>query len=466
VIRQNIATKSVTFSKLPACINEMMDDDAALIRRYAEENSETAFSEIVAKYINLVYSTAQRRVCSHNLAEEVTQAVFIILARKARSLDKKTVLPGWLCRTAQYVAGRALTIERQRKRREHEAHMQSVLNESEPDVWPHIAPLLDLAMEQLREKDHDALTLRFFEGKSMAEIGTALGASEDAAKMRVNRALEKLRKFFNKRGVTLTAAAIGGSLSMNSVQAAPAALAQSVAAVAIAKSTVAASTLNLVNGVWKAMAWTKAKTAIVTGIIVLLGAGVGSVALFHDAPKAESDTKRDSVVVTGRTTPKSTLVMMSRAMATADAQSYVENYTFTTAEEIKLKASLERLVSGNGQFRQALADKFGEAAANSVFPNLPFVIPEDVIKSATENIEGATATVAFSGGKGGRPIQFKKIDSEWKMAADGFWHLSPAVMTDILGRVIKALDETAGEIPSGKYNTALEAVDAMKQKGR
>jgi hypothetical protein len=158
--------------------------------------------------------------------------------------------------------------------------------------------------------------------------------------------------------------------------------------------------------------------------------------------------------------------MMSRAMAAGDGKAYVENFTFVTADEIRLKANLERLVAANAGFKQALTDKFRPEAANGVFPNLPFVIPEDVIKLAIEKIEGPSATVTFAGGKGGRPIQFKKINAQWKMAADGFWHLTPSVMNDILSRAIKALDDTASEIPRDQYKTPIEAVDAMKQKAR
>src|ERR1019366_3337375 len=193
-----------------------------LLQAYARQNSEAAFAALVTRHVNLVYSVALRSVRDPHLAEEITQAVFIILARKADSLCDKTILPGWLCRTARYAGANALTIQRRRQHREQEAHMQSILNEAanEPaETWNQIAPLLDGAMGQLGQKDHDALVLRFFEGRNFAEVGAALGASETAAKMRVNRALEKLRKFFTKRGVSSTTAIIAGTISANSVQA-------------------------------------------------------------------------------------------------------------------------------------------------------------------------------------------------------------------------------------------------------
>ena len=263
-----------------------MNDDLTLLREYATRDSEEAYAALVSRHVNLVYSVALRQVRNSHLAEEITQAVFIILARKADSLGDKTILPGWLCRTARYASANALTIQRRRQRREQEAHMQNILTgggdasspQMQDETWRQIAPLLDGAMEQLGQKDHDAVVLRFFEGRNLKEVGTALGASEDAAKMRVNRALEKLRKFFTKRGVSSTTAIIAEQISANSVQAAPVALAKSVTAMAIAKGAAAsASTLTLINGALKIMAWTQMKTAIVTGAVVLLAAGTTSV---------------------------------------------------------------------------------------------------------------------------------------------------------------------------------------------
>jgi len=252
----------------------MMTDDMDLVREYARNNSEEAFAALVSRHINLVYSVALRHVRDVHLAEEVTQAVFIILARKVDSLNPKTILPGWLCRTARHVSARTLAMQRRRQIREQEAYMQSVLNEPEGAVWAQIAPLLDTALAQLGEKDHDAIVLRYFQNKNLNEVGAALGASEDAAKKRVGRALEKLRKFFAKRGVVLTTAIIAGAVSANCTQAAPATLAKSVTAVAVAKGAAASgSTLTVIKGALKIMTWTKTKTAIVCGVVMLFASG-------------------------------------------------------------------------------------------------------------------------------------------------------------------------------------------------
>jgi RNA polymerase sigma factor (sigma-70 family) len=268
-----------------------MNDDLTLLQEYARRNSEEAFAALVSRHVNLVYSVALRQVRDPHLAGEITQAVFIILARKANALGPKTILSGWLCRTARYTSANALTIQRRRQRREQEAFMQSQFDPLQnglsrqsgmaaDETWQHIAPLLDAAMEKLGQRDHDALVLRFLEGRNFKEIGAALGASEGTVKMRVNRALEKLRKFFRKRGVSSTTAIIASEISVKSVQTAPAALAKSLTAVAIAKGAAAStSTLALIQGALKLMAWTKVKTAIVVGAAAILAAGTATVTI-------------------------------------------------------------------------------------------------------------------------------------------------------------------------------------------
>jgi len=265
----------------------MITDDMALLREYATRNSDDAFATLVSRHINLVYSVAMRQAGDPHLAEEITQAVFIILARKAGSLGDKTVLPGWLCRTARYASADALKQQRRRRHREQEAYMQSL--EPETTAWERIAPLLDGALSQLNKKDHDAVVLRFFENKSMSDVGAALGISESNAKMRVHRTLEKLRKIFSRRGVDSTTAGIAGAISAHSILTAPALLAKTTTAVALTKGAAAsASTTTLIKGALKLMAWTKAKTIIVAGAAVLLATGTTTV-IVEKAIATETD---------------------------------------------------------------------------------------------------------------------------------------------------------------------------------
>ena len=269
-----------------------MNDDLALLREYARNHSEVAFASLVERHVNLVYSVAIRQMRDPHLAEEITQAVFIILARKADKISPRVVLPGWLCRTARYAGANALTIQRRRQQREQEAHMQSTLtgggdtssHPSHDETWQHIAPLLNGAMEGLGRKDHDALVLRFFENKNFEEVGAALGASEDNARMRVNRALEKLRKFFTKRGIDSTAATIAETISANSIQAAPVAL-KAMVTTAAKGAAVSSSILILAKETMKTMTWVKIKFTMAIGAGLLVIGGIVTVALSGEKPQ-------------------------------------------------------------------------------------------------------------------------------------------------------------------------------------
>ncbi|MGH7952631.1 MAG: sigma-70 family RNA polymerase sigma factor [Limisphaerales bacterium] len=264
--------------------------DTELLRQYVRQNSDEAFAALVTRHVNMIYSAALRKAGNPAAAEEITQAVFIILARKADKLLRHAALSGWLYQSARLTAANFLRTEIRRARREQEAYMQSLSNQTESEVWPQIMPLLEDAMGRLGEKDRNAIALRFFEGKSFREIGTAFGASENAAKKRIAYALEKLRTYFSKHGVTSTTEAITGAISANSVQAAPVALAKTATAVALAKgATASTSTLTLIKGALKAITWTKYKFAVGIAAGLLLAGSAVTIAVTEKNSSAQPD---------------------------------------------------------------------------------------------------------------------------------------------------------------------------------
>jgi RNA polymerase sigma factor (sigma-70 family) len=262
-----------------------------LIREYADRGSEPAFADLARRHIPLVYSVALRHVGNPPDAQDVTQAVFIILAKKAAGLRQRTTLTGWLYETTRFTAACLLRTRARRQAREQEAYMQSTLKDPDTDgVWRQMAPILEDGMSRLNERERALLALRFFENKTAAETAALLGIREGAAQKRASRALEKLRRFFLKRGIASTTAAIGGAMSANSTSAPPPALADAMALVAVSQGAAAGvSTLTLVKGALKALAWAKAKTAILVGLGALLAVGTATVAVRAQHARAAAD---------------------------------------------------------------------------------------------------------------------------------------------------------------------------------
>ncbi|MCX6954245.1 MAG: sigma-70 family RNA polymerase sigma factor [Verrucomicrobia bacterium] len=241
-------------------------EDAELLRRYAEERAEDAFAELVRRHLDRVYTVALRQVGGDaHLAEDVSQRVFADLARKAALLAQRPVLGGWLYRSTQFAATDVVRAERRRRRREQEAEtMREITGNGEAAVdWEELRPVLDEVMGELKDDDRDAVWLRYFEGRSLADVGARLRVAENTARMRVDRALEKLHRALAKRGVTSTTAALAAALGGEAVAAAPAGLATAVTGAALAGAAGGS------GGVWVAIfTMSKIKTGIVAAVVL------------------------------------------------------------------------------------------------------------------------------------------------------------------------------------------------------
>jgi RNA polymerase sigma factor (sigma-70 family) len=245
-----------------------MKDDNELLRDYGEHHTEAAFSELVARHIDLVYSVAVRLVGGDtHLAQDVVQTVFTDLSGKAKSLRGISVLPAWLHRHTFFVASTVVRTEQRRRHREQEAVQMNALTDSTRPDWDRLVPVLDQALQCLGADDRQAIVLRYLQGRDLKTVGIALGTSEDAAQKRVSRALERLRCLLAKGSVTLTTAALATVMASHAVTAAPIGMAASVTAAVLAGSGTASSAALT----WiKFMAWLKTKTTIVSATVVLL----------------------------------------------------------------------------------------------------------------------------------------------------------------------------------------------------
>jgi len=213
-----------------------MPTDAELLQRYAGQHDERAFAELVQRHLGLVYATAHRSTGSRpHLAEEIAQKVFTQLARKAASLSHHPTLTGWLYRSARYASLEVSRAELRRQRiNQSLATMPDTTSMESPGDWEQLRPVLDEAMERLKESDREIMLLRFFQGLTFAEVGAKLELTENAARMRTERALDKLRGHLRARGVTSSAAALGLLLANQAFAAAPAGLAANVTTTALA----------------------------------------------------------------------------------------------------------------------------------------------------------------------------------------------------------------------------------------
>ena len=330
--------------------------DAQLLREYIEHGAETAFTEIVTRHTNLVYSAALRQVGCSDVAAEVTQDVFIGLARGARSLSPRLPvdgsLAGWLCRSARNISLNLRRDEFRRHSRERLAMEQlDPTSETAPD-WERLRPVLDEAMAELDESDYDALVMRFFKNQDLRSVGVALGVNDDTAQKRVSRALDKLREHLSRRGVTTSATALSIVLSANAVQAAPVGLAVTISTAAL--SGTALQTTTAIAATKTIAMTTLQKTLVAATIAAAVGTGIYE-AHQNSRLREQNQTLRqyqDSLAEQNRQLQKERDEAASKFAA---AQQAAGQPPGNTTELLRLRAEVARLRGNTRELAQLKA---------------------------------------------------------------------------------------------------------------
>jgi RNA polymerase sigma factor (sigma-70 family) len=242
-------------------------DDHELLHEFVKDSSQEAFGELVERHLPVVYSAARRMVRDSHLAEEVAQSVFAMLAQKAGSLRRSVVLGGWLYNTTRNLAMHTVRTEQRRREREQIACAMQALEQTPgiPDIAEHLEP----AMAELDPEDRDALVLRYLGERPLREVGAELGISEEAARKRVGRALERLRGVLEHGSVCTSTVPLAAALAASMVTV-PSGLAATVTTNALVPCT-AATMITRVGATVKA----KTILAMIAGLIVV-GAGTGA----------------------------------------------------------------------------------------------------------------------------------------------------------------------------------------------
>jgi RNA polymerase sigma factor (sigma-70 family) len=273
--------------------------DAELLAEFCCTQSAQAFASIVHRYIDLVYATARRMVGDEHLAQDVTQATFLVLMKKARRVDAHN-LAGWLVNATRLVAKEAIRAKLCREKHESRVAMKQATTVLDDQMGlDQIPPLLDEALSRLSEVDRTAVVLRFLQGKSFAQVAAATGTTEEAARKRVARAVEKLRIVFMARGMMASVGVLMLALAAQQASAAPPTLAAAVSAL----PSVGASVLGvqLAHAMVETAQWVKVKIAL------LLIGGILAAAIAGTLVAVVTDHGRKSVPPTNPPPPHRSL---------------------------------------------------------------------------------------------------------------------------------------------------------------
>jgi RNA polymerase sigma factor (sigma-70 family) len=429
--------------------------DWDLLREYAAAGSERAFAALVERHLNLVYCVALRHCSDHGLAEEVASNVFSILARKAHTLKKEIVVVGWLFKTARYAAANARSFQNRRQRWEEHARQVSgplVHNPSDGgevgNAWEIIAGELDAALAELGQEDRNAILLRFYENKSLRVVGAELGISEEAARKRTSRALEKLRKRMAGRGAVCATATLGLALATSAAQSAPAGIGAAIMKAAVQ----AAADASLTPEIWRRTLLTFHRRSFrYAALLVLMALFFYAGAHFFSNHPANDPG------------PRGVFLRQMQAVWNGEGDEYANTLHLRGAEEEATRPLFVDSIRLRYKLRTNLVQRFGEEAfSRSGFPVFLDLLDTNRIRTATESIQGKQASLLLPWGT---RLPFVRDRGQWKLDYFKLPGMTAPAQYQINARQRnRAIETLQSEIETGTCTNILEAYQLLQQK--
>jgi RNA polymerase sigma factor (sigma-70 family) len=498
-----------------------MMNDRDLLEAYVRDRSDEAFRELVRRHTALVFSCARQQLGDTHAAEDVTQSVFLALAIKAPKLPPATVLAGWLYRATRFAAADYRRREQHRREREMKAHEQHQIHESANDpavIWQEIQPHLHAALDALSAADRDALLLRFYQQSSYRDMAQTLAVTEEAAKKRVGRAVERLRRIFGRKGIRLTAGGLVTALGTRSVEAIPATLAAQAAQTALsslAGTMATTSTLMLAKGALLTMSLSKLKIAAAAAVVFLLAGGAGlyvwqtnpgPAAIANNGPSpavATTSSQSPRPTVTPSATPRQTNTTMvpaatvpppvrprgqdkyadpKQACATLlsafqqrDPAALAESIAAPTAERKATFCRILPVMYAMGDLEQACRTKFGETFVDKQVIYLQgeslarwlALVPQALLSmdgdAAKLDFTGIVASGALERLPLGTVLEFRQVDGAWKLWITHEPNRKEVQLAEHAERLVPVLQALTTDVQQGRFATAEEVRRTMEE---
>lgn len=460
----------------------MEHTDHQLLEQYQRTRDDAPLQVLISRYLNQVYSSAVRQVRDPHLAEDVTQAVFILFSQRAAGFSPSVIIPGWLFRTTRYVSLHAMKKQSTRQRHEQQAARPERVEAEGASTWNELAPSIDAALAQLKGRYRDALVLRFFQSMSLAQVGQAMGVSEEAARKLVDRGLDKLRGQLASTGVACTSAGLAAALSQQVIDAAPAHLTQWASQFSAASATAAGtSTLALTKGAFTIMSTAKAKVAAAIVAVAVLGGGAVVVNSVAQAPSVTTQPVVHALAAAGTAERmkqvRKAAVDVCGAAAECDVDTVKSLSIVESPQYQELSDAMRQVMLDAKDLRALMKEKFGtipEEMGNNL-PGGPEVFRKQYLPTAPVRYQGDVAMIDI--GTQSRPpvLVFREDAGRWKLLMGAsFCGGKPEKANETtagimrLSEGIRALTEAirSGQIPTAQIAAQEFAAHAQQVNGQ